>query len=94
MISSLAIAIPRPREESHLALLEEVAASEPQPALRDDGLLRLVAEACSGAERQEDLVREIQGFIGQCDLDSLRRALVAMEFSFEIVELEMANPGI
>jgi len=64
------------------------------PALDDTPLLGLVAAASAGIGAEPVMLVETIAFLRACDLGGLRRALLAMEFSTDIAELEMANPGI
>ena len=97
MSTALAIAIPQALEGDFCpAEREQVELAEApfRAALEDQALLELMAQAIVGVEQDASMLGEVRGFLSRCELDPLRRALLAMEFSFEIVELELANPGI
>ena len=92
MNTALAVAVqePIPAAASGPVWASEVSVG---PALDDTPLLGLVAAATAGTDAHPVMLVETIAFLQACDLGSLRRALLAMDFSSDIAELEMANPG-
>jgi hypothetical protein len=61
--------------------------------LVDPALLGLVASASAGEQADSEVVGQVAGYLSDCSAEDLRRALLAMEFSYEIAELEQAIQG-